>query len=194
MDYHKQFKRSAFQDEVKALYNAAGLSLDADLDTLNNTARIQRDQEAVEYLEQNIIFNGRIHIPVLTMHTTGDGLVVVQNESAYKKVVDEEGNDEFLRRTFVSRAGHCAFTPGETVAAVGTLINRLDTGRWHDVDPTDLNNAASALAALSPLFNPLPPAFIDFEPSRYPRPFDSVTGECDFGFFCHEPFALPSMH
>jgi len=194
VDYHKQFKRSAFQDEVKALYNAAGLSLDADLDTLNNTARIQRDQEAVEYLEQNIIFNGRIHIPVLTMHTTGDGLVVVQNESAYKKVVDEEGNDEFLRRTFVSRAGHCAFTPGETVAAVGTLINRLDTGRWHDVDPTDLNNAASALAALSPLFNPLPPAFIDFEPSRYPRPFDAVTGECDFGFFCHEPFALPSMH
>ena len=25
-------------------------------------------------------------------------------------------------------------------------------------------------------------------------PFDALTGACDFGFFCHEPFALPSMH
>jgi hypothetical protein len=42
-----------------------------------------------------------IHVPVLTLHTTGDGLVVVENESAYKQVVREEGNGEFLRRAFV---------------------------------------------------------------------------------------------
>src|ERR1700675_1057032 len=126
--------------EVRALYEQAGLDLDADLKTLNETARISADPEAVHYLERNIIFDGEIHIPVLTLHTKGDGLVVVQNESAYKKVVDERGSGEFLRRTFVDRAGHCAFTPAETIAAVQKLINRLDTGRWHDADATELNN------------------------------------------------------
>jgi len=75
-----------------------------------------------------------------------------------------------------------------------TLINRLDTGRWNDVDPKDLNNAA---AALGPGFNvfptspttvvPVPPAFFKFNPSRYLRPFDSLTEECEFGFLCGDP-------
>jgi pimeloyl-ACP methyl ester carboxylesterase len=195
VDYRKQFDRSIGREEVRALYEQAGLDLDADLKTLNETARISADNpEAVRYLERNIIFNGEIHFPVLTLHTKGDGLVVVQNESAYKNVVEEAGNEEFLRRTFVDRAGHCTFTPAETIAAVMTLINRLDTGRWNDVDPKDLNNAA---AALGPGFNlfptspttvvPVPPAFFKFNPSRYLRPFDTLTEECEFGFLCGDP-------
>lgn len=196
VDYRKQFEKSIGKDEVRALYEAAGLDLDADLKLLNETARIRADREAVKYLERNIIFDGDIHIPVLTLHTKGDGLVVVQNESAYKKVVDEAGNGEFLRRTFIDRAGHCAFTPAETIAAVETLLNRLDTGKWHHVDASDLNSAA---AALGPGFNifgttqgvvAVPPAFIEFDPSRYPRPFDALTGECEFGFLCGgDPFS-----
>ena len=150
VDYRRQLDRSIGRDQVRALYQAAGLDLDADLTTLNDAARISADPEAVQYLERNIIFDGEIHIPVLTLHTKGDGLVVVQNESAYKKVVDEAGNGEFLRRTFVDRAGHCAFTPAETIAAVQTLVNRLDTGRWQDVHAIDLNKAA---ATLGPGFN-----------------------------------------
>src|SRR5277367_5834589 len=194
VDYRHQLERSIGRDEVVALYQQAGLDLDADLQTLNDAARISADPQAVKYLEQNIIFDGRIHIPVLTLHTKGDGLVVVQNESAYKQVVDEVGNGQFLRRTFVDRAGHCAFTPAETVSDVLTLIDRLDTGRWHDVKPTDLNNAANALG---PAFNVFagaqgvvatPPAFIEFHPSPYLRTFDAVTGECEFGFLCGDSF------
>jgi pimeloyl-ACP methyl ester carboxylesterase len=195
VDYRRQLDRSISREEVRALYEQAGLDLDADLKTLNETARISADNpEAVRYLERNIIFNGEIHFPVLTLHTKGDGLVVVQNESAYKNVVEEAGNEEFLRRTFVDRAGHCTFTPAETIAAAMTLINRLDTGRWNDVDPKDLNNAA---AALGPGFNifptspttvvPVPPAFFKFNPSRYLRPFDTLTEECEFGFLCGDP-------
>jgi len=183
VDYRRQLEHSIGRDQVRALYEAAGLDLDADLKLLNETVRISADPQAVHYLERNIIFDGEIHIPVLTLHTKGDGLVVVQNESAYRKVVDEAGNGAFLRRAFVDRAGHCTFTPGETIAAVQTLINRLDTGRWQDVDSTDLNNAA---AALGPGFNifgtphgvvPVPPAYIKFDPNRYLRPFDSLTEE-----------------
>ena len=193
VDYRKQLERSIGRDQVRALYEQAGLDLEADLKTLNETARISADPEAVRYLERNIIFNGEIHFPVLTLHTRGDGLVMVQNESAYKDVVEEAGNQEFLRRTFVDRAGHCAFTPAESIAAARTLINRLDTGKWNDVDASDLNNAA---AALGPGFNifgtsagivPVPPAFFKFNPSRYLRPFDALTEECEFGFLCGDP-------
>jgi pimeloyl-ACP methyl ester carboxylesterase len=183
VEYRRQLDRSIGRDQVRALYEQAGLDLDADLKTLNDAARISADPEAVHYLERNIIFDGEIHIPVLTLHTKGDGLVVVQNESAYKRVVDEAENEEFLRRTFVDRAGHCAFTPAETIAAVQTLINRLDTGKWQDVDANGLNKAA---AALGPGFNifgtpqgvvPVLPAYIKFDPNRYLRPFDALTEE-----------------
>ncbi len=96
----------------RALYAAAGLSLEDDLEALNKAARISANPASVEYLEQNIIFNGDIHIPVLTMHTEGDGLVSNENEHAYRDTVHEAGHNRLLRETFVHRAGHCAFHSG----------------------------------------------------------------------------------
>ena len=191
VDYGRQLERSRDAAEVRALYQQAGLDLDADLTMLNETARISADEKATEYLEKNISYNGEIHMPVLTLHTTGDGLVVVENESAYQKVVREEGNGEFLRRTFVARAGHCAFTPAETIAAVQTLLERLGSGRWEHVDASDLNASATSLG---PVFNifitsqgaivPVAPAFVEFKPGRYLRPFDSETEGCKSGRRC----------
>jgi pimeloyl-ACP methyl ester carboxylesterase len=169
VDYRKQFERSVDRDEVRALYQQAGLSLDADLDTLNDAARIAANPDSVEYLEQNIIFNGSISFPVLTMHTTGDGLVSNQNESAYKDVVDEAGNKRLLRQTFVHRAGHCTFTPAETITALQNLLERLNGGRWPDLDPSTLNAEAAALGPL----NVAPPSFLRFEPAPFLRPFDA---------------------
>ena len=178
VDYRKQLAHSVNRNEVEALYKEAGLDLNADLDALNDSAQnpktaINANPASVEYLEQNIIFNGQIHIPVLTMHTTGDGLVVVENERAYRNVVDEAGNQQFLRQTFVHRAGHCTFTPAETVTVAQKLIERLDTGKWPQLDDDVLNAKAATFGPL----NVAPPAFIDFHPARYLRPFDALD-EC----------------
>ena len=169
VDYRKQLNRSVDREEVRALYKQAGLNLDADLDALNEAARITANSDSVEYLEQNIIFNGDINFPVLTLHTTGDGLVSNQNESAYKDVVDEAGNQRFLRRTFVHRAGHCTFSPAETVTALQNLIERLNNGRWPDLDPSTRNAEAATLGPL----NVAPPAFLRFESAPFLRPFDA---------------------
>ncbi len=84
------------------------------------------------------------------MHTTGDGLVANQDEQAYSRQPPTEPEiRNLLRQIFVSRAGHCAFTPAETVTAFQTLINRIDTGHWH-FDTGSLNADA---AALGPDFN-----------------------------------------
>jgi pimeloyl-ACP methyl ester carboxylesterase len=188
VDYRKQLEKSVDRDEVWALYQTAGLSLEADLDTLNHAARIKANPQAVEYVKQNIIFDGQINIPVLTMHTKGDGLVVVENESAYKDVVDRvDDNSRLLRQTFIDRAGHCAFTPAETIAAAETLLQRLETGHWPSIEANLLNGDAAALGpqlnifAVGTTIVPTPPAFIDFTPAPYLRPFDAFAHPCWFG-------------
>jgi hypothetical protein len=84
--------------------------------------------EVSAYLAANISYNGRISIPVLTMHTIGDGLVVPENERAYASVVRRAGNSALLRQVFVSRAGLCAFAPAETITAAQILLARITDG------------------------------------------------------------------
>jgi hypothetical protein len=76
-----------------------------------------------------------------------------------------------LLEIFVHRAGHCAFTPAETLTAFQTLIHRLDTGIWDGFTNTDLLNQEAA--ALGSTLNTAPPAFLNFEPTTFLRPFDS---------------------
>ena len=167
--YRVQLRHSVDKDEVRALYAEAGLDLNADLKTLNNAERIAANPASVQYLEDNIIFNGHIRFPVLTMHTSGDGLVSNQNESAYTDVVREARENRLLRRTFIHRAGHCTFTPAETLTALQELLQRLDSGVWPDLDPATLNATATALGPQ----NSAPASFFDFSPARFLRPFDA---------------------
>jgi len=167
VNYREQLARSINQDEVRALYDAAGLDLEKDLETLDQTPRIAADPGAVDYLKRFIIFNGEIRQPVLTMHTIGDGLVLNQDEQAYASVVRAAGNERLLRQTFIDRAGHCAFTPAELVGAFTTLVGRVQTGQWGDsTEPDDMNATAAALGLG-------PAAFVQFHPSVFLRPFDA---------------------
>jgi pimeloyl-ACP methyl ester carboxylesterase len=179
VNYSPQLKNSVDYPEVQALYKAAGLSLDDDLKALNDAARIKAKASALSYLERNIIFDGQIPIPVLTLHTKGDGLVVVEDESAYEDVVDREHDGALLRQLFVHRAGHCEFTPAETVVAFDALVTRLDSGKWPALGAGVLNKAAKGLGTS---FNVLSvngknvhvtPAYFKFQPAEFLRPFDS---------------------
>jgi pimeloyl-ACP methyl ester carboxylesterase len=172
VNYFADLAKSADLREVVALYKAAGLSLTKDLLTLNSAARISAKPSAVSYLAQNIAYNGEISVPVLTLHTTGDGLVVPENEQAYRTVVDRDGHGNLLRQLFVARAGHCAFTPAEKITAIGVLLNRLATGHWNVPNSATLNNEAAAVAVSVPDSSPLPPAFTSYTPAQYLRPFD----------------------
>jgi pimeloyl-ACP methyl ester carboxylesterase len=181
VNYETNLKHSVDYAEVQALYTAAGLSLDADLATLKKTKRIKADPGALTYLIDNIIYNGQLPFPVLTLHTTGDGLVPVENETAYHRVVGDAGDSAMLREKFVHRAGHCEFTPAETIVALQTLDLRLTTGNWSDLAIADLNHEATLLGpGLNVLevggsLVPTPPAFLKFDPLSFPRIFDAFT-------------------
>ena len=112
------------------------------------------------------------------MHTTGDPLVVVQQERAYAQAVRAAGNAGLLRQAFVHRAGHCTFTPADVdqrppgAAAAGGL------GTWGDTTaPQQLNPAAEALGSTLNLLLlsatvqvPTPPAFLDYAPALFNLP------------------------
>src|SRR4029453_12809653 len=58
VDYRTQLALSIDYAEAQALYTQAGLDLNTDLEALNNAPRIAADPVALDYLSQNIIFNG----------------------------------------------------------------------------------------------------------------------------------------
>jgi pimeloyl-ACP methyl ester carboxylesterase len=177
VDYRRLFRRSSDKAEAKALYAAAGLELGKDLRAINRAPRIHADRRALRYLVKNVVFNGRIDVPVLTMHTTSDWLVPVPHEQSYARAVRNAGNAALLRQLFVHRAGHCEFSDAEMITALGALIGRLDGHSWPSLDPAALNAQA---ATLGPAFNtvasgtstiPAQPAFTQFSPPVFLRPF-----------------------
>jgi hypothetical protein len=173
VDFARNLSHSADLAEVRALYIAAGLNLSTDLATLNAAAPITANPGAVAYLTHNIVFNGELAQPVLTIHTIGDGLVVNEDEGTYRSVVQDAGKSRLLRQDFVSRAGHCTFTPAETIAAFLALIHRVNTGAWGDsTSPSELNAAA---AALGHAYNIAPPSYVGFTPTPFLRPYDLGT-------------------
>jgi pimeloyl-ACP methyl ester carboxylesterase len=180
VNYFADLAKSADFKEVVALYRGAGLNLAQDLRTLNGSSRIKANPDAEAYLIKNISFDGGIKVPVLTMHTTGDGLVVPENEQAYSSAVKRAHRTSLLRQVYVHRAGHCAFTPAETVTAVQTLENRISTGQWNVPSPADMDKAAAALGPQLNIFStggkitPTAPAFISYRPAKYLRPFNLI--------------------
>jgi hypothetical protein len=185
VNYASELARSADAREVRALYRAAHLSLSTDLAALAGASRVSADAGALQYLTRYITFNGRLGVPVLTVQTTGDPNIMPESDQAYASVVRPAGDAALLRETFVHRAGHCAFTPAETIAAMQILLRRLDTGRWDAaaLRPGAMNAAA---AALGPVYNvypnssgqlvPTPPAFLNYRPAPFLRPYDQPTG------------------
>ena len=178
VNYFKDLLKSSDLAEVLALYRQAGLSLDADLAKLAAAPRITPVPAARQYLAKNINYNGKLTVPVLTMHTTGDGLVVPENEQAYQARVAKAGDSAMLQQVFVGRAGHCAFTPAENITTLRALVQRVNTGTWHlgALTPAEMNAQA---AALGPKYNvylsgssvvAANPAFVSYIPPPYLRP------------------------
>ena len=175
VDYSSLLDGSPDGIEVLHLYAQANLDLVKDLRSLNAGATIKADPAAAAYLDRYISFDGDLGVPMLSIHTVGDGLVIPPNETAYANAVAAAGNSDMLRQLFVHRAGHCAFSPGEIVAALQVLLKRLDTGSWNDatLQPGALNAAAIAEgASANQVFGlTLQPSFASYKPALYPRPF-----------------------
>ncbi|GGY51440.1 alpha/beta hydrolase family protein [Streptomyces djakartensis] len=165
VDYTAMLVRSPLYKEVTELYKQARLSLRADLSVLARAPRVSADPAAVRWMRSTSVLSGRLTDPQLNIHTTGDALIPVQAESAYRRAATAAGTAGTFRQAYVDGPGHCTFTAGETLAALRAVEHRLDTGRW-DVSPGALNSRAVAEDPTAE------PRYISYRPAAYPRPYD----------------------
>ncbi|MEV4476175.1 alpha/beta hydrolase [Nonomuraea sp. NPDC049504] len=164
VDYRRQLRESGRLQQVRALYDRAGLNLDADLAALAKAPRVAADPRAVSYMEDYFTPRGRLGVPVLTMHERGDNYPTVTQARAYADAVRHAGKNPLLRQAFVDRPGHCRYTGAEFVAAVRTLHDRVATGRWPDTGAHRLNRLAAAYPDLGTA------EFTAYHPGRFLRP------------------------
>ncbi|MFD8049424.1 alpha/beta hydrolase family protein [Streptomyces chartreusis] len=166
VDYAKLLGASSVRKEVTELYEKAGLSLRADLATLDRAPRIGADPKAVAWMAATSSFTGELTKPQLSVHTVGDALVPVQTESALKRAVTAAGSTSLLRQAYTDNAGHCTFSPAEQLAALHTLEDRLTRGRWEGTDPASLNSRAAKADPTTPT------RYVPYRPTPYLRPYD----------------------
>ena len=99
-----------------------------------NDTNVIADPAARQYLVDYYEYNGGITMPVITVHTTIDGLVPVEHESAYEATVSGAGNSGLLVQTYTdtypegTSSGHCTFTPDQLGAAISGMEFWLATG------------------------------------------------------------------
>jgi hypothetical protein len=183
VSYRDLLRGSVGRQTAEALYQQAGLALEDDLNLLDRAPRISAVPAAVQYLKRYITFNGRLRDPVLTVHTIGDGQMLVENEQAYADVVRSAGSGAMLRQEYVHRAGHVTFTPAEMISSVLALVGRLDRGSWGDTSPASMTRVATGLGPdlgvivqrgqVLPGAGPTEPGFVDFRPPPFLRSYDA---------------------
>ncbi|WP_156885770.1 DUF6351 family protein [Massilia niastensis] len=173
VDYARLLRQADGDGMVRALYQAAGLDLEADLAALARAPRIAADRSALAYVASGV-FDGRLQAPVLTLSGTGDAISVVAAQQSYAAAVATAGKQDLLRQVYTASAGHCNFTPAESVAAVSALMHRLASGSWPDTSAAAMNRAASAVQGG-------PSRFIDFTPPPVLRPYTPCDLERDLG-------------
>ncbi|MFJ9173610.1 prolyl oligopeptidase family serine peptidase [Streptomyces sp. NPDC102360] len=166
VDYAELFARSSVHKEVRELYRKAGLSLRDDLAAINSAPRVGAEPDAVAWMRRTSTFTGKLEKPQFDVHTTGDPLVPVQTESALRRAVTAAGTSNLLRQAYTDNAGHCTFSAAEQVAALHTLEDRIDTGKWPAADPGTLNSRAARANASDPA------RYVDYRPTPYLRPYD----------------------
>jgi pimeloyl-ACP methyl ester carboxylesterase len=174
IDYRSSLLRSGDIERVRYWYEKAGLSLEDDLQTLNDTPRFAADPAAVQRVEQIGTFTGRTGGPVLSIKTIGDSADSVSLDEAYERTFDAAGTSRQLRTAFIGRAGHSSQTIRERLTAFDTLIERLDERRWPDTSAAAMNARALDIAAGTtiPDADLGATAYIEYEPVAALRTWD----------------------
>jgi pimeloyl-ACP methyl ester carboxylesterase len=179
VDYRRQLARSSQTRLVEQAYRQAGADLEADLDLLDAAPRIAADPAAVDHMHRTSIARGRTPVPVITMHSTGDGGAVADQERWYAEQVRRHGDPHQLRQLYVDRGQHCSFSAADEVTALQALLSKIETGRWPSTSPHRLN---AAVSRFDPHFQQvldlrnfrdkavMPPAFTRFTPPEFLRP------------------------
>ena len=101
----------------------------SDDEALNaGVARFRSERPGESYLRRWYEPTGKLRLPMLTLHTTRDGLVPITQQDWYAERVAEQGYSDNLVQRTIDRYDHCSFTVDEEVQAFLDLVNWVDNG------------------------------------------------------------------
>lgn len=156
IDYREFYEKGADQEQkkiVQELYNLAGLDLDEDLNRINAQERISGSEGGINYwLKPGRLLSGEIKVPVLHIHGLGDALLPLHLAEGYSTAVKSQGKNSIYRQAFIDAAGHCVQNTAEIMAAIETMVQRLENGVWGDTSAEGLNKLARELNLEEPRF------------------------------------------
>jgi pimeloyl-ACP methyl ester carboxylesterase len=156
VDYADQLRRSGREALVRALYDHAGASLQADLDTLAAAPRTAADPAAVRYMHAHYVPSGQVSRPVLLLQTVADPVTLTEFSEDYRRQAQRAGQGRWVRTAYVDRVGHCNFTAPELLAAVQAVLDAPRQDGWV-ADSSSLQRAADAAGARNKTFIPHEP-------------------------------------
>jgi hypothetical protein len=110
-------------DEVYALHGAAGI---ADEEFNRSAVRMHRSLDIPAMPREE--FHGDIKIPLLLLHTTGDGIVPLMHAQYVDETVEDEGKSDLLAAFFIPAAEHCEFSYKERERAFEDLVAWVTAG------------------------------------------------------------------
>jgi len=129
VDYRRQLALSGRSAMVRALYEAAGLNLQADLARLNAGKRIAAEPRAIAWMTANYTPNARPLAPLLAVQNIGDGMTSPSLQRAYVEAAARNAPNK-VRALYVAGSGHCTFDAATVVDAVAMIEARIAQRRW----------------------------------------------------------------
>lgn len=95
---------------------------------------------------------GKLEMPLLSLHTTGDGQVPIEQARILQRRIDGAGRHKLLVQRVIRDAGHCGFRTTEWEASLAALV------RWveHGVRPKGNNVRVRRLSSLRRRFELAP--------------------------------------
>ncbi len=125
---HNTDKQVATNDYVQYRIDA-GLGLEQSV--LNSGVKRIKADPAVRITAGRYWYgipSGRILVPVMSLHTSGDPFVPVNMEISYRQKVNAAGRGDLLVQRLIRRPGHCEFTPAEFQQGFSDLAKWVNNG------------------------------------------------------------------
>ncbi|MDQ2736049.1 MAG: hypothetical protein M3Y55_13910 [Pseudomonadota bacterium] len=138
-----------------------------DDDTLNaKVLRYRADPAAQAAFAADADLQGRIDVPVLTLHAIDDPTAFVELESTFRETMNRGGSGDRLVQVFSDDHEHSYLADAEYVAVMGALLDWVEHG-----DKPSPQSVASRCDAVDKAFDPA--TGCRFRPAFVPAPLDS---------------------
>jgi pimeloyl-ACP methyl ester carboxylesterase len=151
----RPFAREGLRLEEETDWRRAGLAVAAGVVPPQDPSRfdagavrLRTDEAGLQAYVADNEASGALRIPLLTMHTTGDGQVPIEEARILRRRVDAAAEGDLLVQRTYRDPGHCGFTTVEQVASFEDLVAWAERGRrpaGHDLLTVDLAAPEPAL-------------------------------------------------